>query len=111
MSKVKFLRNSAFVLSCRMNDVEMELKESWFKRRFEEVAISLPDYPASCVIIGYSKDGSKIIDLVNAKGKLRKEMRMGMKKVDGVGKTRYMWLKQLVMERAYTRIEFQLAVS
>jgi hypothetical protein len=49
--------------------------------------------------------------LVNAKGKLRKEMRMGMKKVDGVGKTRYMWLKQLVLERAYTRIEFQLVVS
>jgi uncharacterized membrane protein len=94
-----------------MNDVETEVKERWFKRRFEEVAISLPDYPASCVVIGYSKEGSKIIDLVNAKGKLRKEMRMGLKKVEGVEKTRYMWLKELVMEKIYTRIEFQLVVS
>jgi uncharacterized membrane protein len=89
----------------------MEVKERWFKRRFEEVAISLPDYPASCVVIGYSKEGSKIIDFVNAKGKLRKEMRMGVKKAEGVEKTRYMWLKELVMEKVYTRIEFQLVVS
>jgi hypothetical protein len=48
---------------------------------------------------------------VNAKGKLRKEMRMGVKKIEGVEKTRYMWLKELVMEKVYTRIEFQLVVS
>lgn len=48
----------------------------------------LPDYHASCVIIGTSKDGSKSIDYVNAKVKLR----LGMTKV-------------------YTRIEFQPVVS
>jgi hypothetical protein len=111
MSEVKMLKNQVFVLSCRMNDVEVEVKERWFKRRFEEVVSPLPDYPASCVIIGYSKDGSKIIDFVCAKGKLRKEMRMGVKKVNGEGKSRYMWLKDLVMNKVYTRIEFQLVVS
>jgi hypothetical protein len=94
-----------------MNDVEVEVKERWFKRRFEEVVSPLPDYPACCVIIGYSKDGSKIIDFVCAKGKLRKEMRMGVKKVNGEGKSRYMLLKDLVMNKVYTRIEFQLVVS
>ena len=111
MSEVKMLKNQVFVLSCRMNDVEVEAKDRWFKRRFEEVVGPFPDYPASCVIIGYSKDSSKIIDFVNAKGKLRKEMRMGVKNVNGEGKTRYMWLKDLVMNKVYTRIEFQLAVS
>ncbi len=43
----------------------------------------------SCVIIGYSKEGSKIIDFVNAKGKLRNEMRIGMKRVNGEGITSY----------------------
>ena len=37
MSEVKMLKNQVFVLSCRMNDVEVEVKERWFKRRFEEV--------------------------------------------------------------------------
>ena len=54
MSEVKMLKNQVFVLSCRMNDVEVEVKERWFKRRFEEVVSPLPDYPASCVIIGYT---------------------------------------------------------
>ena len=111
MSEVKMLKNQVFVLSCRMNDVEVEVKERWFKRRFEEVVSPLPDYPASCVIIGYSNEGSKVIDFVSTKGKLRKEMRMGVKRVNGEGITRYMWLKELVMNKVYTRIEFQLVVS
>jgi hypothetical protein len=31
--------------------------------------------------------------------------------VNGEGITRYMWLKDLVMNKVYTRIEFQLVVS
>jgi hypothetical protein len=111
MSEVNMLKNQVFVLSCRMNDVEVVEKERWFKRRFEEVVSPLPDYPASCVIIGYTKDGSKIIDFVSTKGELRKEMRMGVKRVNGEGITRYMWLKDLVMNKVYTQIEFQLVVS
>ena len=37
MSEVKMLKNQVFVLSCRMNDVEVEVKERWFKRRFEKI--------------------------------------------------------------------------
>jgi hypothetical protein len=111
MSNIQVLKSNVYVLSGRMNEVDSETKERWFKRRFEEAVGPLPDFPASCVIIGYSNEDSKVIDFVRTKGKLRKEMRMGMKKVDGVEKTRYMWLKEMVMEKVYTRIEFQLVVS
>jgi hypothetical protein len=77
-----------FSASCRMNEVEVEVKGRWFTRRFEEVDSPPSDYLASCVIIGTSKDGSKSIDYVNAKGKLR-----------------------LGMTTVYTRIEFQPVVS
>ena len=68
MSEVNMLKNQVIVLSCSMNDAEVEAKKRWFKRGFEEVVSPLQDYPASCVIIGYSKEGFKIIDFVNAKG-------------------------------------------
>ena len=108
---MQVLKSNVYVLSCKMSGVEVETKERWFKRRFEEAVRPLPDFPASCVIIGYSNEGSKVLDFVRTKGKLRKEIRMGMKKVDGAEKTRYMWLKELLMEKVYTRIEFQLVVS
>ena len=111
MSNIQVLKSNVYVLSGRMNEVDSETKERWFKRRFEEAVGPLPDFPASCVIIGYSDEGSKVIDFVRTKGKLRKEMRIGMKTIDGVEKTRYIWLKELVMEKVYTRIEFQLVVS
>ena len=111
MSNIQVLKSNVYVLSGRMNEVDSETKERWFKRRFEEAVGPLPDFPACCVIIGYSDEGSKVIDFVRTKGKLRKEMRIGMKTIDGVEKTRYIWLKELVMEKVYTRIEFQLVVS
>ena len=111
MSNMQVLKSNVYVLSCKMSGVEVETKERWFKRRFEEAVSPLPDFPASCVIIGYSNEGSKVIDFVRTKGKLRKEMRMGVKRVNGERITRYMWLKDLVMNKVYTRIEFQLVVS
>lgn len=69
----------------------------------------------SCVIIGHSKEGSKIIDFVSAKVKLRNEMRIGMKRVNGEKITRYIWMKNLMKNlmknKVYTRIESQLRVS
>ena len=111
MTTVKTLKNQVYVLSCSMSDAAAQGQEHWFKRRFKEVVSPLPDYPASCVIIGHSEEGSKIIDYVSSKKKLRSEMRMGVKKLNGEEKTRYMWLKELVMGNVYTRIEFQPVVS
>lgn len=111
MSNIQVLKSNVYVLSCRMNEVDVENKERWFKRRFEEAVSPLPDFPASCVIIGYSNEGSKVIDFVKTKGKLRNEMRNGIKKINGQEKTRYMWLKELVMGKVYARIEFQPVIS
>ncbi len=111
MSTVKTLKNQVYVLSCSMRDAATQGHERWFQRKFEEMVSPLPDYPASCIIIGYSESGSKIIDFVSSKKKLRSEMRRGVKKVNGEEKTRYMWLKELVMSHAYMRIEFQPVVS
>lgn len=111
MSTVKTLKNQVYVLSCALNDEGGPSKGRWFKKRFAEVVSPLPDFPASCIIIGYSEQGSKVIDYVSSKRKLRNEMRMGIKKINGQEKTRYMWLKELVMSHVYTRIEFQPVVS
>ena len=111
MSTVKSLKNQVYVLSCSQSDTAAQDQDRWFKRRFEVVVSPLPNYPVSCVIIGHSEEGSKIIDYVSSKKKLRSEMRMGVKKVNGEEKTRYMWLKELVLNRAYVRIEFQPVVS
>ena len=111
MSTLKTLKNQVYVLSCALNDEGGPSKGCWFKKRFAEVVSPLPDFPASCIIIGHSEKGSKIIDYVSSKKKLRSEMRMGVKKVNGKEKTRYMWLKELVLHRAYVRIEFQPVVS
>jgi hypothetical protein len=79
-----------------------------FRKAFEEMLNQIPDGPGSCIVIGYKKEESKIIDLVKNQSRLRKEVRSGTKLWNDKKLSRYRWIQEQVRLYQFESIKIQI---
>jgi hypothetical protein len=79
-----------------------------FRKRFDVWISDITDGAGSCVIIAYKKGESKIIDLVKAPEKLRKQVRMGLKTWENESMSRYLWLQRQLQHFEYDYLVIQM---
>ncbi len=98
------------MIKTRITQFSMPVQEASasFRKAFEEMLNQIPDGPGSCIVIGYKKDESKIIDLVKNQPRLRKEVRSGTKLWNDKKLSRYRWIQEQAKAQSFDTITIQI---